>query len=217
MKLLLLLFILTNITSVNLCADISNIKHLSTKEKKQRFIKIILPIVEKIHNELMGKYTNIERNIKESKELYKTELLMQEYKVDCEKELLIALKPHPKSITLAQAAIESAWATSRFFIEANNVFGMWSSNKNEPRIAALQKRGNSTIWLKKFDSIEDSIRAYYKLLATKKAYKEFRELRMRTDDVFLLASKLNNYCELGSEYCSSIQSVIIYNKFAKYD
>jgi len=114
--------------------------------------------------------------------------------------------------------MESAWATSRFFGEANNVFGMWSTNKDEPRIAAASKRdGDRVIWLRKFDSIEDSIRAYYKLLATSKAYKEFRVLRMQTDDVNLLAQKLNKYCELGAEYCSLIEGVIRYNKFKKYD
>lgn len=215
MRFLFIVFILTNIFNQSIFA--LEIKELSTKQKKQRFVQILLPIIKKVYNELNDEYVKLSYNIKNSKNLSQTELLIQMYGVKNEKELLIALKPHPKSITLAQAAIESAWATSRFFIEANNVFGMWSSNKNEPRIAALKKRANKTIWLRKYDSIEDSIRDYYKLLATKKAYKEFRELKMQTDDVYLLSQKLNNYCELGSEYCIRIDHLIRYNKFTKYD
>jgi len=216
MKYILILFLVISTVYANETKNIE-IRTLSVKEKKKRFIKLVLPPIEKVYNELQTQYEEVLEDMKHSRNLYKKEMLKERYKVQSDEELLMALKPHPKSIALAQAAIESAWATSRFFIEANNIFGMWSSNKNKPRIAALKKRGNKTIWLKKFDSLEDSIRAYYKLIATSKAYKEFRELKMISDDVYLLEEKLNNYCELGDEYCSRLQSVTRYNNFTKYD
>ena len=92
----------------------------------------------------------------------------------------MALKPHPKSIALAQAAMESSWATSRFFTEANNVFGVWSFNESEPRIAAGKKRGNKTIWVKKYHSIKASMQDYYRTLARGVAFSEFRKLKMET-------------------------------------
>ena len=216
MRYMIILFFFTSTIFVNE-ANTVVVKQLSVKEKKKRFIKLVLPPIEKVYNELQTQYEEILEDMKYSRNLYKKEMLKEEYKVQSDEELLMALKPHPKSIALAQAAIESAWATSRFFKEANNVFGMWSSNKNKPRIAALKKRGNKTIWLKKFDSLEDSIRAYYKLLATSKAYKEFRELKIISDDVYLLEEKLHNYSELGYEYSIRLQSVTRYNNFTKYD
>lgn len=212
-----ILLVLLTLGNVYASSELATIKTLSTLEKKQRFLNLLVPVIKKVHKELLDKYIKISKNIQESKETYEIKNLIKKYKVKNEHELLLALKPHPKSITIAQAAIESAWATSRFFNEANNVFGMWSSNKNEKRIQALKKRNNHTVWLKKFDSIEDSVRAYYKLLALGKSYKEFRELRMQTENVYLLSEKLNNYCELGSEYCIRIESLIRYNKFEKYD
>ena len=130
----------------------------------------------------------------------------------------MALKPHPQSIVIAQAAMESAWGTSRFIKEANNIFGMWSINKNEPRIPAAEKRnGTKTIWLKKFDTLEDSIRAYYKLLATSKAYKQFRITRFQTDNPYEIAKKLNHYSELGEKYTKEVISIIKYNELTQYD
>ncbi|HEY9202798.1 MAG TPA: glucosaminidase domain-containing protein, partial [Sulfurimonas sp.] len=124
---------------------------------------------------------------------------------------------HPKSIAIAQAAMESAWAESRFFKEANNLYGMWAVNKKGPRIAASEQRGKRVIWLKKYSSIEDSIRDYYKTLARSKAYKDFRELKMQTDDPYLLVEKLENYSEIGEQYGEDLMKIIRYNKLYIYD
>ena len=76
----------------------------------------------------------VKKDLKSGSNAAKIEKLKTIYKVKSDKSLLLALKPHPRSIALAQAAMESAWATSRFFVKANNVFGMWSVNKNEPAL-----------------------------------------------------------------------------------
>lgn len=154
------------------------------------------------------------QNNKEQKELSK---LRKKYKVSTNEALLLVLKPHPPSIVIAQAAMESAWATSRFFSKANNVFGMWSYKKNEARIAAGMKRNGKTIWLRKFDSIEDSIVAYYKLMSQGRAFKEFRRTRYETDDVFQIIKKLDKYSEIGSLYGKELGKIIRYNKLRKYD
>jgi len=189
----------------------------SVAEKKQRFLKLFVPAITKVYNERQNEYKKIKENIKYSKHPIKIQKLMKKYKVTTNNELLKKLKPHPISIALAQAALESGWATSRLFREANNVFGVWSSNKNEPRIPALLKRGNITIYLKKFATIEDSIRHYYKLLATGRAYKQFRNENMRTNNVYALVKKLNHYSEIGNIYTKRVSLVISYNNFTKYD
>lgn len=193
-------------------------KNMSTKTKKNRFYFFILPQVNKVHASLEKRYLRISQDIENKNYTDEIKMLKKRFRVRTDTQLLKALKPHPKSITLAQAALESAWATSRFFTEANNVFGMWSSNPDEPRIAANVKRdGEKTIWLRKFDSIEDSIKEYYKLIAKGRSFKEFRDTRYNTDDPFEIITKLDKYSELGDEYAQELFKIITYNQLTKYD
>lgn len=193
-------------------------KPISVALKKKNFYNLVLPAIENVHHELQTKYNEVIKDINNTNARDKIESLKKDYNITTDEELLAILKPHPKSITLAQAAMESAWGTSRFFKEANNIFGMWSVNKSEARIPAKELRdGKKTIWLKKFNTIEDSIRAYYKLIATAKAYKEFRELRIKTDNPHELVKKLNNYSERGESYCKELSKMISYNHMVDYD
>jgi len=189
------------------------------EEKKKRFKSLIVPAVNHIYEDLDTLYIETKHYMNRTNKYYRKNIdaLKDEYHALSDEDLLKRLKPHPRSIAIAQAAMESAWATSRFFKKANNVFGMWSNNKNEPRIAASEQRGTKTIWLKKYDSIEDSIRDYYKVLATGKAFKEFRDLKMKTNNPYRLVKKLNKYSELGAKYGEELSQVIRYNKFYLYD
>ena len=131
--------------------------------KKKKFYSLLLPPITTVYKELHSTYERVKIDIENGTNIHQREKLKQIYKVKSDKELLIAMKPHSISIALAQAAMESAWGTSRFFTEANNIFGVWSINSSQPRIAAQIKRSNGkTIWLRKFSSLEESVREYYK-------------------------------------------------------
>lgn len=192
-------------------------KPLSVKEKKANFRKLIVPAVNIVYKELDTQFKDISKNLTNPKYKQKIAKLKKTYKVKSDKELLMALKPHPRSIAIAQAAMESAWATSRFFKKATNIFGIWSFNKNEPRIAASKKRGKKTIWLKKYASVEESIRDYYKNISRSHAFKEFRKLKMQTNDPYKLVKKLDRYSEIGAKYGKELTSMIKFNKFYLYD
>lgn len=193
-------------------------KSKTVQEKKANFRKIVIPAIKTVYDELETQYVEVSHYINNTK-YYRDEIsnLKKIYKVKTDKALLRAIKPHPKSIAIAQAAMESAWATSKFFRKANNVFGVWSFNKNEPRIAAGEKRGTKTIWLKKYASIDDSIRDYYKNLGRSPYFKEFRKLKMQTDNPYKLVKKLDRYSELGPKYGKELTSMIKSNKFHLYD
>lgn len=197
------------------------IKVLSTQsvsEKKQQFYTLVLPPLRDVYTKLQKQYLEIQKNIDNPAYKEKITKLKKIYKVTTDEALLMALKPHPISIALAQAAMESAWGTSRFFHKANNIFGMWSVNKNEKRIPANeQRKGKYTIWLKKFDSLEDSIRAYYITLSRAKAYKKFRKLNYETDDVYIIITGLTSYSERGEKYVKELGNMIRYNHFTQYD
>jgi Bax protein len=190
---------------------------MTVQEKKARFKALIVPAVNDVYAELLFQYQEISQLIKSGNDEEKIEQLKIEYKASTNEELLMALKPHPKSIAIAQAAMESSWATSRFFLEAYNIFGVWSFDEDEPRIAALQKRGDKTIWVKKYSSVKASVSDYYRTLARSDAFKEFRQLRMKTDDPFALVKKLDRYSEKGAEYGHELTAIIKFNKFSTYD
>lgn len=190
---------------------------MSVQEKKARFSQLIVPAVNNVYDDLFERYQDVKAVIDAGETNGDIEDLKAEYKVTSDEGLLMAIKPHPKSIAIAQAAMESSWATSRFFNEANNIFGVWSFDQDEPRIAAGQKRGDKTIWLKKYGSIEDAVYDYYRTLGRSEAFAAFRATKMSTDDPFVLVTKLDKYSEKGSAYGEELTAIIKYNKFDQYD
>ena len=189
---------------------------MTVNQKKDRFRALLLPPALKVYQELNDEFLAVAEQIRQG-DRNGIESLKSKHKVTTDDGLLAALKPHPVSIVLAQAAMESSWATSRFIREANNAFGIWSVNKNEPRIAAGEKRGNKTIWLKKYKTLEDSVRDSYALIGRGGAYKEFRALRLKTNDPHQLVKKLDRYSEIGHKYGKQLSSIIKSNRFNQYD
>jgi len=190
---------------------------MTVQEKKARFISLIVPAVDHVYEDLMTQYQEVKSVIDSGESNDEIEQLKIEYKADTNKKLLMALKPHPKSIAIAQAAMESSWATSRFFLEANNIFGVWSFDEDEPRIPANEKRGDKTIWVREYDSIEDSVYDYYRTLARGRAFAEFRQKTMETNDPHVLVKKLDRYSEKGKVYGKELTAIIKYNNFDEYD
>lgn len=190
---------------------------MTVQEKKARFKSLIVPAVDTVYAELMTRYQKVKATVDAGGTNDDIEALKVEYKASNNEELLMALKPHPKSIAIAQAAMESSWATSRFFNVAYNIFGVWSFDEDEPRVAALKKRGDKTIWVKKYDSIEAAVYDYYRTLGRSSAFAEFRQTRMETEDPFVLVTKLDKYSEKGALYGEELTSIIKFNKFDQYD
>ncbi|MFT5760108.1 MAG: Bax protein [Alteromonadaceae bacterium] len=190
---------------------------MTVQEKKARFKSLIIPAVDTVYADLMAQYKEIKTILKKGQSNEEIEELKVEYRASTNNELLMALKPHPKSIAIAQAAMESSWATSRFFRKAYNIFGVWSFDEDEPRIAALKKRGNKTIWVKKYSSIENAVYDYYRTLGRSHAFAKFRQTKMKTNDPFVLVTKLDRYSEKGSAYGKELTAMIKFNNFDKFD
>ena len=194
---------------------------LDVQNKKQAFINLMLPSI------LIAKYQLEQDRVKVIALQKKTEPLSNEeeqylfnlkrdYKCHTSKELLSRLKTHPTSIVLAQAAIESGWGTSRFYKEANNIFGVWSYSENESRIKAMEDREGQSVYVKKYDAFPKSIVSYFKIIA-RGPYSEFRAAREKISEVSVLISYLEVYSELREEYVKRLGQLIQYNKFEKYD
>ena len=198
-----------------------SLKNLQVSEKKQKFFHMILPAILiskanlKLKRERVLSLINTPKNAWSEDDYSFLEDLYKKYKTKDIKKLANRLKTHPASIVLAQAAIESAWGESRFFKEANNIFGVWSYNKNEPRIRAKKTRNGKAIYLKKYATLSDAIDDYF-LIIGRGAYKSFRQHRNITDNPLELVKYLVNYCELRN-YPSKLRKFIVKNKLRKFD
>jgi Bax protein len=197
-----------------------SLNKLETSKKKETFFHMILPAILISKQKFKVLRTKAKKIIKKSnpsiKDLAFLEKMYKKFKTTDNKELLIRMKTHPVSIVLAQAAIESAWGESRFFKKGYNIFGMWSYNKNEPRIRAKEKRNGKYVYVKKYKSLSDAIDDYFVTIG-RGAYKSFRQHRNITNNPLQLVKYLVNYCELKGKYTRRLKRFIIKNRLTKFD
>lgn len=128
----------------------------------------------------------------------------------------------PTSLVLAQAANESAWGTSRFALEGNNLFGQWCYVEGCGIVPERRIRG-ATHEVKRFDSIADAIEAYFLNINSHHLYKDFRDMRARMRrqqrdlDPMELAYGLGHYSERGDHYVDEVQAIIEKNSLQERD
>ncbi len=193
---------------------------LTIKEKKQKFIDMMLPSILVAKHQLKCDQDRVAKIIvggyisKEDRDWLKEK--RKEFKALNNYELYSKMEEHPTSIIIAQAIIESGWGTSKFFQKANNIFGVWSFTKKDNRMAASKKRGKRTIYLKKYESMEESIYDYL-LTLSNGDYESFREKRLITKDPYKLVNYLMKYSEEGKRYTKSLKNMIKNNKLIVYD
>ena len=84
-------------------------------------------------------------------------------------ELLKRVDVIPASLVLAQAANASAWGTSRFALEANNIFGQWCFEEGCGIILNRRIEG-ATHEVKSFDTLEAAIEGSYLNINTHHLY-----------------------------------------------
>lgn len=211
--------------------DFSNYR--DTTEKKAAFFSFLYPRVVLANSRIL-----IERNYLDSL-ANKDTLTAEEYdwlaqqserlRVDAEpgsKEQFALLRKRldviPPSLVLAQAANESAWGTSRFATQGNNLFGQWCFSKGCGLIPRGREEGASHE-VAKFASPYRSVRAYIQNLNRHPTYQLLRDVRL-TDrknqnplSGIELAEGLLGYSERGKEYVEEIRAMIHYNNLEFYD
>jgi Bax protein len=202
-----------------------SLRELEVSEKKKKFVEMLLPsilVAQHSLSEKLKRVEQIENSLHKHSSLYKKDSLFLYHLFDtynCSEiqELKVRLKPHPASIVLGQAALESGWGSSRFLKEGNNVFGIWSYNSDENRIKALEARDSTSIYLRSYASIEDSVEDYFETIARVDAYKKFRQKRFSSDNALVLILLLDTYSELGEIYTNKLKEIVESNDLTKYD
>lgn len=215
--------------------DFSKIKNV--KDKKRTFFSFLLPKVERINNaitkqrrELHDIALVVEKNKPLSDQQQGTlDDLAVDYKVDrsADTEAKIRVLQRridiiPVSLVLSQSATESAWGTSRFARNGNNLFGIWCFSRGCGIVPNARMAGASHE-VATYETPEDALKRYVEMLNTHPAYREFRDLResLRHDDETLLgydlAEGLLQYSERREEYVKDLRQMIRTNKLARYD
>ncbi len=131
--------------------------------------------------------------------------------------LLMRVDEVPENLVLVQAANESAWGTSRFAREGNNLFGQWCFSPNCGLVPRNRPEG-ATYQVAEFSSISESVCSYMHNLNTGNSYVLLRDVRARMRDenqeadASEMAAGLISYSERGLAYVEEIRSMIRHNQ-----
>ena len=207
----------------------------NVKDKKLAFFEYMLPLVKEQNSLIKDqrerllelRHLSVPEFSRAQEDLVTK--LIKEYRIKSDQlskedinQLLLRVDEVPASLALAQAALESAWGTSRFAVQANNLFGQWCYTKGCGLVPLRRDAGNSHE-VEKFRTVSDAISSYLRNINSHRAYAGLRQdraqLRATGDAVtgYKLAEGLIDYSELREAYVKEIQAVIRINKLAQYD
>ena len=205
-------------------AEIGKIE--SIKEKKEIFIKIVLPLILRENEEIISDRKKLFRilgkikNTRAEKKWLKFKLKQYKVKNSDLSELKIRIDIIPVSLAIAQAAKETGWGTSRFALEGNALFGQWTyaADGLKPEDAII---GDHKIM--RFNILQASVRAYKRNLNSHRVYKNFRseraKLRERGEKInsLKLVKYLDKYAETGKLYTQILEKIIKQNSLMDFD
>ncbi len=188
---------------------------LTVKDRKKAFIDLILPEILIANCHLLRMRALVKKALSgkrlTAEEMLQLQKMMKFFKAKNLKELYKKVAPIPPSVAIAQAALESGWGTSRFFKQANNIFGVWSFSKRGVKAKSSEAR------LKVYRDLMSSVWDYELNVDKSWAYEDFRNLRNAGASPLRLIETLGFYSTLRKKYIRRLRRVIIKNNLQKYD
>lgn len=210
----------------------------SIPERKQAFFEYMLPFVEQANDELLKEREEVKRLLAafdrkgslSRRERSQADALLEEFSFDPVEsyerqtflDLLSRVDEIPPSLALSQAALESAWGSSRFAREGYNLFGVWCYDPGCGMVPRKRTAG-ATHEVRIYESPKDSFASYIRNLNTSRFYVGMRTLRrdLRSQGKTLsghdLAMGLTRYSQEGWDYVAKVQSLILSNKLERFD
>ena len=196
------------------------------KTKKRAFFDYLTPFINKINDDLASErkfILSLNDNPNDPQDAQHLARLAKKYRVKQKQdfqsvkfELLSRVDQLPIELVLMQAANESAWGTSRFAVQANNLFGQWCFKPGCGVVPEGRPEGE-TYEVRKFSHPADSVRSYYFNLNTGYAYEDLRIVRRTLRDIgeeldpMVLAEGLLAYSTRREAYIDEIQKMISIN------
>ncbi|MBT5577755.1 MAG: hypothetical protein HOJ99_04610 [Porticoccaceae bacterium] len=210
-------------------------KYQDVRQKKTAFFDYMLPLVKQANEQLLADRSELEQLASNGTEPFSASQLKtlkrfaKSYGFDTSansdkllKQLLLRVDQIPPSLALAQAAIESAWGTSRFATEGNNLFGQWCYKKG-CGIVPLRRNSGTNHEVAKYSTVAAAVGSYMKNINSHRAYSGLRKNRDKLRRAgkrvtgHKLAENLLHYSELREVYVREVQAVIRINQLAEFD
>lgn len=201
---------------------------LDVDRKKTLFLRSVLPLVLAENRRISRQREFLEHALKVSGPLDdhdrgRLERIAAEYKVEgdpgtpaARQQLLRRVDTVPLALALAQAADESAWGDSRFTVQNNSLFGVWTWDEDQGVVPQQRKEGEKHL-VRTYSSLRDSVRHYMHNLNVGFAYRAFRAKReaLRLEgkplDPMVLAGQLDRYSQRGDAYIAEVRRIILLN------
>lgn len=204
-----------------LYTNVSGLEKLPVRKAKAKFISAVLPSILVAKHEMEQRKKRVlalrvRERWDETDSVFYLDM-KKRYKARDADDLILRMGTLPTSLVLAQAAVESGWGKSRFFLQANNLFGVWSYNKHEPRIQAQRTREDKKIYLRAYPDMSQSIVDYFEILSRSRSYKSLREARQQTTNPFELLPHLKHYSERRAAYTRQLEKIILQNNLTQFD
>ena len=202
----------------------AELKGLDSKDAKTRvstFTRVVLPLIDAENSEIR-KQRQALLQLSKQKSLTKAqqawiEGMREYYKADSLRDLVAKVDIVPRSMALAQAAVESGWGQQPLAQQANVFYGQKTFDPAAP--SAVGQYGEK---YRAFDSPGDSVRAYMRNLNTHPAYEPFRtaraELRSKGKPLqgAQLVRSLGSYSTKGG-YGKQLHDIIAARNLSKLD
>jgi Bax protein len=202
----------------------------SIPERKKLFMDTLHPLIHQACENILAdrKWVKNYMTVKPligSQDYYENKLAFidKKYRIKKDKSLSNYMKRIDiinEALVLSQAAVESAWGTSRFTKVANNLFGEWTWGKRG--IIPAGRPEGKKYKIRIFDTLLDSVEAYMLNLNRHHSYANYREARYKKHQAGLTfsgsesAEYLQAYSGIGDEYGKMLKGVISYNKMCSY-
>ena len=192
--------------------------------RKNLFIHHLLPAIVITRERLLDDLHHvefIELKISNKKAISKFDStflnsLRSKYETNSLSELKIRIYPHPVSLALTQAVLESGWGTSSIFRNGSNIFGIMSFSIDDSRSLMQFQQSSDERYLRTYSSVIESVEHYYLLMAKVNSYKLFRQKRWEGEPSTKLLHYMGSYHE-SNQYAEMAQSIITSNQFERYD
>ena len=193
------------------------------EERKQLFINYMLPAIVIERDRLFSMLQRIDfienrminKRAIRAEDLQFFKEMMQLYDANSIKDLKVKLFPHPVSLVLAQAILESGWGTSSTFSKANNPFGIMSFSADEQR-RKFTNPDQSVFFVRSYIDVSQAVEHYYYFTAKLNSYEKFRKKRWERGSTGALVKLMKSYHETPG-YTGLVESIIKTNELDKYD
>jgi Bax protein len=198
------------------------------KRRKETFITLMLPHVLAVNEEILtdrSRILKLRAKLAKETPLSDAELkwlskIFASYEVATMNfdRLLARVDIIPPALSIAQAAKESGWGSSRFAQKGNAIFGQWTWNPRDQGIVPKERPEGESYRVRAFDSVLAATRSYAKNLNTSAAYNNFR--KSRTDlraaqkpiSGLTLVEALENYSTKRHHYVLAVKEIIKLNR-----